>query len=535
LSDILQNIEALGVEMNFVRTAAIAICAFLSTVTISHSADCTYSSDGKTFCPVGSKSPFSGGETVRPFVITEVKFNPKLHSDDIYCAVDAYRKQTNGSLGQDDYYVPLIVDPKAHATVSDLDCVGVSFQRWLGALIGVQKGEAVAVSFTANYQGPFGSNISPGDQQALGNGSSNIDPTSNKIAGQCAATIAAGGPLKFIRFGGATKNKLFPWIDRYQVNLKTSQVQVAQFNAVATLTSVLNKALAALSIATSQKIALPSQDTSAYTDVASVVESALQGAVGGQFSQTIAYGLDASGPGTAGLNITVNGKKSIAGSFDITAFRMGSAFTLYTGSGKTASQILRFRFYDSSTKSALDKLADDAVLKTYLDDGKLSEKYGPFCRNVRTFTSETLPLAVADAALTRWAILKYLSVFDQIGKKDSKYPVNEECFSPEDAYLVGTIFPFTKVSPAGPAIAGLAPSVRFAEYRVRRAQAAVQIAKLKRAIRLAQTQFVKLQRVEIQKAKAAKKQAAQNAARQSVAFLQDARPAESGARLEATP
>src|SRR5215470_6836755 len=128
--------------------AAGASCLFAltSTAALAQKAGCIVSNDGREICSGNAGSGlFNRGSKVNSdelVSVTNIKFDPRVHADPSYNLLTQYLAKTRAP-AQDEYYVPLVVDPKIRSTVSQLDCSGVTFQKWLAGVIGVQRGQQV--------------------------------------------------------------------------------------------------------------------------------------------------------------------------------------------------------------------------------------------------------------------------------------------------------------------------------------------------------------------------------------------------------
>jgi len=425
------------------------LLALLNASAFAQRAGCTLSNDGHEICS-GNTGSGLFGRPAQPansddlISVSNIKFDPHLHADPSYNLLTQYLANTRAP-SQDEYYVPLVVDPKIRSTVSQLDCSGVTFQKWLAAVIGVQRGQQVGVSFTATYRSAFGLVAPVGDgAQAIGAATKNLDPQS-KLASQCAVDISARHPMTYIRYGGASGSTLFRFSDQYVITVKTSLVQAAQLNMVASLNSLLTKTLAVAGTAAGAAVGSHAQAISAYSDLATTLESGLQTAINGQFSGGTPYTIDAIGDDIAGVRIGLKSDRGLVGYMDIYALRVASVLHAEFGNVRSPSGLIRLRLF--AGQSALDKLNADHNLKTLFDglNPKDPASVMGYCQSLRTFTSETLPLSTTDGALMRWAFLKYKGAFDPVVTAGGQG--GDECFSADDASLVRLMFPWTGVAP----------------------------------------------------------------------------------------
>jgi hypothetical protein len=432
-----------------VAAGAGCLVALMSTAAPAQKAGCAVNNDGHEICSGSANSGLfgRGGQSANSddlIAVSTIKFDPRVHADPSYNLLSQYLAKTRAP-EQDEYYVPLVVDPKIRSTVSQLDCSGVTFQKWLAAVIGVQRGQQVSVSFTATYRSTFGLVAPVGDgAQAIGSATKNLDPQA-KLASQCAVDISARHPMTYIRYGGASGSTLFRFSDQYVVTVKTSLVQAAQLNMVASLNSLLSKALAVAGTGAGVAVGSHAQAISAYLDLATTLESGLQSAINGQFSAGTPYTIDAIGEDVAGVRIGLKSDRGLIGYMDIYALRVASVLHAEFRGVHTPSGIIRLRLF--AGQSALDKLNTDTNLKA-LSEGlntKDPASVLAYCQSLRTFTSEALPLSTTDGALMRWAFLKYRGTFDQIVAAGGQG--GDECFSPDDANLVKLMFPWTGVAP----------------------------------------------------------------------------------------
>ena len=367
-----------------------------------------------------------------------------MHADPSYNLLSQYLAKTRAP-GQDEYYVPLVVDPKIRSTVSQLDCSGVTFQKWLAAVIGVQRGQQVSVSFTASYRNAFGlvAPVGDGSAQAIGSATKNLDPQAN-LASQCAIETSVRHPMTYIRYGGASGSTLFRFSDQYVVTVKTSLVQAAKLNVVASLNALLSKTLAVAGTAAGV-VGGHTQAIAAYSDLASTLESGLQSAINGQFSAGTAYTIDAVGDDIAGVRIGLKSDRGLVGYMDIYALRVASVLYTEFRNVRSASGIIRLRLF--AGQSALDRLNADTNLRQLSNDLNAKDPASllTYCQSLRTFTSEALPLSTTDGALMRWAFLKYRGAFDAVVAAGGQ--AGDECVSADDANLVKLMFPWTGVTP----------------------------------------------------------------------------------------
>jgi hypothetical protein len=428
--------------------AAGAGCLFalMSTAAPAQKAGCIVSNDGREICSGSAGGLFNRGSKVNSdelVSVTNIKFDPRVHADPSYNLLTQYLAKTRAP-AQDEYYVPLVVDPKIRSTVSQLDCSGVTFQKWLAAVIGVQRGQQVGVSFTASYRNAFGLSAPVGDGsvQAIGSATKNLDPTA-KLASQCAVDISARHPMTYIRYGGASGSTLFRFSDQYVITVKTSLVQAAQLNMVASLNSLLSKSLAVAGAGAAAAVGSRQAAIGAYSDLATTLESGLQSAINGQFSGGTTYTIDAIGDDVAGVRVGLKTDRGLVGYMDIYTLRVASVLHAEFRNVRTPSGIIRLRLF--AGQSALDKLNSDENLRRLHHDLNTRDigNVLAFCQSLRTFTSETLPLSTTDAALMRWAFLKYKGALEEIVEAGGQ--AAEECFSADDANLVKLMFPWTGV------------------------------------------------------------------------------------------
>jgi len=425
------------------------LLALTNTAALAQKAGCTLNNEGREVCS-GSFGSGSLGRSDKPtnsdelIAVSTIKFDPRVHADPSYNLLSQYLAKTRAP-GQDEYYVPLVVDPKIRSTVSQLDCSGVTFQKWLAAVIGVQRGQQVSVSFTASYRNAFGlvAPVGDGSAQAIGSATKNLDPQAN-LASQCAIETSVRHPMTYIRYGGASGSTLFRFSDQYVVTVKTSLVQAAKLNVVASLNALLSKTLAVAGTAAGV-VGSHTQAIAAYSDLASTLESGLQSAINGQFSAGTAYTIDAVGDDIAGVRIGLKSDRGLVGYMDIYALRVASVLYTEFRNVRSASGIIRLRLF--AGQSALDKLNADTNLRQLSNDLNAKDPASllTYCQSLRTFTSEALPLSTTDGALMRWAFLKYRGAFDSVVAAGGQ--AGDECFSADDANLVKLMFPWTGVTP----------------------------------------------------------------------------------------
>ena len=425
------------------------LLALTNTAALAQKAGCTLNNEGREVCS-GSFGSGSLGRSDKPtnsdelIAVSTIKFDPRVHADPSYNLLSQYLSKTRAP-GQDEYYVPLVVDPKIRSTVSQLDCSGVTFQKWLAAVIGVQRGQQVSVSFTASYRNAFGlvAPVGDGSAQAIGSATKNLDPQAN-LASQCAIETSVRHPMTYIRYGGASGSTLFRFSDQYVVTVKTSLVQAAKLNVVASLNALLSKTLAVAGTAAGV-VGSHTQAIAAYSDLASTLESGLQSAINGQFSAGTAYTIDAVGDDIAGVRIGLKSDRGLVGYMDIYALRVASVLYTEFRNVRSASGIIRLRLF--AGQSALDKLNADTNLRQLSNDLNAKDPASllTYCQSLRTFTSEALPLSTTDGALMRWAFLKYRGAFDSVVAAGGQ--AGDECFSADDANLVKLMFPWTGVTP----------------------------------------------------------------------------------------
>jgi hypothetical protein len=425
------------------------LLALTNTAALAQKAGCTLNNEGREVCS-GSFGSGSLGRSDKPtnsdelIAVSTIKFDPRVHADPSYNLLSQYLAKTRAP-GQDEYYVPLVVDPKIRSTVSQLDCSGVTFQKWLAAVIGVQRGQQVSVSFTASYRNAFGlvAPVGDGSAQAIGSATKNLDPQAN-LASQCAIETSVRHPMTYIRYGGASGSTLFRFSDQYVVTVKTSLVQAAKLNVVASLNALLSKTLAVAGTAAGV-VGSHTQAIAAYSDLASTLESGLQSAINGQFSAGTAYTIDAVGDDIAGVRIGLKSDRGLVGYMDIYALRVASVLYTEFRNVRSASGIIRLRLF--AGQSALDRLNADTNLRQLSNDLNAKDPASllTYCQSLRTFTSEALPLSTTDGALMRWAFLKYRGAFDAVVAAGGQ--AGDECFSADDANLVKLMFPWTGVTP----------------------------------------------------------------------------------------
>jgi hypothetical protein len=440
----------LGMIRFIVTAGAGCLVALISTAAPAQKAGCTYNNDGHEVCAgsAGSGMFNRGGQSANSddlIAVSTIKFDPRVHADPSYNLLSQYLAKTRAP-SQDEYYVPLVVDPKIRSTVSQLDCSGVTFQKWLAAVIGVQRGRQVGVSFTATYRSAFGlvAPVGDGSVQAIGSATKNLD-TQAKLTSQCAVDISARHPMTYIRYGGASGSTLFRFSDQYVITVKTSLVQAAQLNMVASLNTLLSKTLAAAGTGAAAAVGSHAQAISAYSDLATILESGLQSAINGQFSGGTPYTIDAVGDDVAGVRVGLKSDRGLVGYMDIYALRVASVLHAEFGGVHSPSGIIRLRLF--AGQSALDKLNTDTNLKALADGLNTKDPASllAYCQSLRTFTSEALPLSTTDGALMRWAFLKYKGAFDSVVAAGGQG--SDECFSSDDANLVKLMFPWTGVAP----------------------------------------------------------------------------------------
>jgi hypothetical protein len=424
------------------------LLALTSTPAPAQRAGCVFNNDGHEVCSGSaslSRRTDNPGNSDDLVSVSTIKFDPRVHADPSYNLLTQYLAQTR-SPSQDEYYVPLVVDPKIRSTVSQLDCSGVSFQKWLAAVIGVQRGQQVSVSFTASYRNAFGGVAAVGDgsAQPIGSASRNLDPQAN-LASQCAVETSVRHPLTYIRYGGASGSALFRFSDQYVITVKTSLIQAAKLNMVASLNTLLAKAVAIAGTGAAAAVGSRQAAISAYSDLATTLEAGLQSAMNGQFSAGSTYTIDAIGDDVAGIRIGLKSDRGLVGYMDIYALRVASVLYTEFRNVHSASGIIRLRLF--AGQSALDKFNADTNLRALSDglNAKDPASLLTYCQSLRTFTSEALPLSTTDAALMRWAFLKYRGVLDAVMAAGGQGA--DECLSSDDANLVKLMFPWTGVTP----------------------------------------------------------------------------------------
>jgi hypothetical protein len=285
--------------------------------------------------------------------------------------------------------------------------------------------------------------VGDGSAQAIGSATKNLDPQAN-LASQCAIETSVRHPMTYIRYGGASGSTLFRFSDQYVVTVKTSLVQAAKLNVVASLNALLSKTLAVAGTAAGV-VGSHTQAIAAYSDLASTLESGLQSAINGQFSAGTAYTIDAVGDDIAGVRIGLKSDRGLVGYMDIYALRVASVLYTEFRNVRSASGIIRLRLF--AGQSALDRLNADTNLRQLSNDLNAKDPASllTYCQSLRTFTSEALPLSTTDGALMRWAFLKYRGAFDAVVAAGGQ--AGDECFSADDANLVKLMFPWTGVTP----------------------------------------------------------------------------------------